>query len=534
VIAYDGFVNQPPRDDPWNQPRHHGHDVGGYDRLAGVDPPPAPNPALPAQAPRDAPGGDDRAGTKAVEIIPRGASVRLFLAWSTIAICTVVIAVMQYFAMNSPELLATAASPGFNTIYLGRVSVGMHEAMGASDPSYLAALDEIARSSEYEATNQLRAAIVAGELQTRDDVMWRLSNTALPSDQAFDHRWGAGGWSAPTAEVDPTAVREDHALLSRIYGPEQYVPDAGETAQLVTRHGWFGELAASYNLAEADPARLSPRRSASIVAWSIVAMVGVAGLALFAGLVLLVLLIIFFANGTLTNRMPTGPPGHRTAYLETLAVFLIAFIAIQIPLGLIMLIFEVDLTLVMLAGLVLPIFWPLLFGVGFKRFKADMGWVAPKGVLREIGVGLGGYVAGLPIIAVGMGLTFLVGMISQQTADHPMGHEMVNGDLFTILTLVIAAVVWAPLVEESIFRAAFYRHLRRMPRWTGWALATVFSSFIFAAIHPQGYVGIPALMAIAFVLAGLREWRDSLIPSITAHALHNGALITMLLIVLYA
>jgi membrane protease YdiL (CAAX protease family) len=59
-------------------------------------------------------------------------------------------------------------------------------------------------------------------------------------------------------------------------------------------------------------------------------------------------------------------------------------------------------------------------------------------------------------------------------------------------------------------------------------LAGLISSFIFASIHPQGWAGIPMIGAIGFTLASIRQWRGTLISSITAHALNNG-FVTLLL-----
>ena len=55
-------------------------------------------------------------------------------------------------------------------------------------------------------------------------------------------------------------------------------------------------------------------------------------------------------------------------------------------------------------------------------------------------------------------------------------------------------------------------------------------SFLFAAPHPQGLIAAPLLMALAFGFTAAREWRGSLIPSMTVHALHNGALMAMLIL----
>ena len=51
---------------------------------------------------------------------------------------------------------------------------------------------------------------------------------------------------------------------------------------------------------------------------------------------------------------------------------------------------------------------------------------------------------------------------------------------------------------------------------------------IFAALHPQGVFAIPALAGIGIGFSLLREWRDSLIAPMVAHAINNGALVLML------
>jgi membrane protease YdiL (CAAX protease family) len=51
---------------------------------------------------------------------------------------------------------------------------------------------------------------------------------------------------------------------------------------------------------------------------------------------------------------------------------------------------------------------------------------------------------------------------------------------------------------------------------------------LFAAIHPQGWVGIPVLATIALVLATLREWRGSIVAPVVAHACVNGVTVTIL------
>jgi membrane protease YdiL (CAAX protease family) len=91
------------------------------------------------------------------------------------------------------------------------------------------------------------------------------------------------------------------------------------------------------------------------------------------------------------------------------------------------------------------------------------------------------------------------------------------------------AAVWAPVVEETFFRGAFYSAWRQSGgRW----VAGVGTGVIFAAVHPQGWTAIPALGAVGLVMALLREWRGSVIASMTAHALNNGTLFAVMVVVM--
>src|SRR5262249_15293611 len=111
-----------------------------------------------------------------------------------------------------------------------------------------------------------------------------------------------------------------------------------------------------------------------------------------------------------------------------------------------------------------------------------------------------------------------------------------KADFWMIVQLLFLASVVAPLVEETMFRGVLHRHLREASRrWGGFLSFLVSSaiiSFLFAAIHPQGWIAIPPLMALAVGFSIAREWRGSLLPSMVAHGLHNGALLVMLFLAL--
>ncbi|MDA8908926.1 CPBP family intramembrane metalloprotease, partial [bacterium] len=91
------------------------------------------------------------------------------------------------------------------------------------------------------------------------------------------------------------------------------------------------------------------------------------------------------------------------------------------------------------------------------------------------------------------------------------------------------AAVFAPVFEELFFRGALHRWLRGR---FGFLVSALLTGAIFAALHPQGWLGIPALAAIGVGFSLLRESRDSLIAPMVAHAINNGVLVTMLCIAL--
>ena len=118
-------------------------------------------------------------------------------------------------------------------------------------------------------------------------------------------------------------------------------------------------------------------------------------------------------------------------------------------------------------------------------------------------------------------------------AAHPI-LGLAGGSTFDAVMLLLVASVAAPIVEETMFRGVLYRNLRAGTAWLGIvisvALSAVMVAFIFAVIHPQGLIAVPVLGALAFGFALTREWRDTLIPSMVAHALNNGLVMTTLLV----
>jgi len=496
-MIYHALVQSHHQPDPWQTPRHDSRDdAAGTTAASNADQPSTLQTLTSPHRP-----------------------IRIAIAWCLIVLCTIAIMVMQQKASKMPPAPPADASPGLDMVLIGRLAIGFEQVLNHTDAQMLLTLEQQAAQSPFSTTDRLRLAIVTAELQGAEAAAKRLDPL---SDKQLN------------ATLEPAAdFQSDRRLLKRIYSDQAYVPTKAEAQQLIARHGWFGELAAGYNLPTNNALFKEPRQAAANTIYLIFGFGLIVILAALAGFGLMVTGIIAAAIGKLRAKFKPGPLSHHSAYLEMVALFLVTFIALQLLAMWLSPQIGIDLMLPMLALMAVPLLWPLLCGINKSQYRLDMGLTAPRGLFREIGAGVLGYLAGLPLIFVGAIVTILVAILTGMNSEHPAGRELMTGGPYEIVVLILATIVWAPLVEEMVFRAAFYRHMRKWPGWATWLAATIVTSLIFAAIHPQGIVGIPILMSIAFVLAGLRQWRGSLVAPIAAHAMHNGTIITMTLLLLY-
>ena len=234
------------------------------------------------------------------------------------------------------------------------------------------------------------------------------------------------------------------------------------------------------------------------------------------------------APPTVEPAPPPSIPSRTGPFLEAFALYLCGQIALSIAITLIFKRGGLELEWVMLLLLPVAFFWPLWRGVSWSELRRGLGWHRGRGVFREIGAGLAGYVGVLPIFAVGILLTLLLNRLAHSTATHPI-QEQIGEGFWNHVQVYALACVWAPIVEETMFRGALFHHLRQ--RW-GWAASAGLVALLFAAIHPQGWTAIPALGSLAVGFAALREWRGSIIAPITAHALNNFIVSTVMILVM--
>jgi membrane protease YdiL (CAAX protease family) len=382
---------------------------------------------------------------------------------------------------------------------------------------------------------RLRFAILAGEVAGPEEAGRRLRDlrTAIAED---------------TVKGDP----EDVALirtLGRLYDDyERHHLDgpsisAVERERLRHRLGWFGELALAPRDGPDPQARaavLAPAQRTTLLILGGFTVLGTAAMFGFCGLVLF--LVLLFA-GRLRDGL-AGPYQYGGIYAETFALWMGLFVGLSIVAS------RIDLpgpplllsAAVSLLCLLLALLWPLLRGVPVGRLRQDVGLTLGRNPPLEPVLGVACYVLALPLMIVGLMFTLVLLHVEKymhggglhdplspnDAPTHPIVGVLGNLNWQVLLQLLLLASVMAPLVEETMFRGLLYRHLREATGRWGRPLSILASalvvSFVFAVIHPQGWVAIPPLMSLAVAFSLVREWRGTLIPSMLAHGINNGLL----------
>jgi membrane protease YdiL (CAAX protease family) len=271
---------------------------------------------------------------------------------------------------------------------------------------------------------------------------------------------------------------------------------------------------------------------------------------LLAGALSFISWVIFIIMANAGNIKSTTPKdtGNGQVYLETFTFWMLAFIVFQVFAGLLLRIGVPSLIASMSIMLSLSVLiWPIIRGINFRQMLDDIGlrFVNP---VREIFFGFVCYLMTLPglilgIVTLGVVMTAISsghdgsGFEADKTPGHPIINEFASGRIMTIITAIIMAAIIAPLTEEIIFRGLLYRHLRDLSaslRITiSILLACAVNSLIFVSIHPQGWVGLFVLMPLSIGFSLAREWRNHLLAPMTMHAINNGSLTLVMLMLTF-
>lgn len=155
---------------------------------------------------------------------------------------------------------------------------------------------------------------------------------------------------------------------------------------------------------------------------------------------------------------------------------------------------------------------------GGGRSLADVGLGTNGALWANLGYGVAGYLATLPLVLALGSLSQVIFRHFPNTSPNPIlpllsAEQSPSGRL-----LIFAMVaVGAPVFEELFFRGALWSGLRA--RYG--AVASVFgSAALFALVHPPSN-WLP-IFGLGIGLAVMRELRQSLIPCITAHLIQNS------------
>jgi membrane protease YdiL (CAAX protease family) len=398
-------------------------------------------------------------------------------------------------------------------------------------------LDQLDKAAQTPG-ERFRVAIVAGELVGPEQALERMKTLADESPN----------------------LRQDVETATKLYGGQPVAPGKWDAFQ--KKYGWFGDLLASARKPPDDAGRKAVLSPAYRTLMVLVTLFVCAGPLVIVGMILLIIGVVQVARGRIKLafsphedprlvRPPAAFPvvmaegvtsgsarggvlvstpvrADRRSYLYGFVSYLAAMLGVSLLLTLIFyllgkmklfsqanLILSLGITFVTFG---LGVLLPLGLGQSVGQWRMALGLHRGRGIWREIGSGILGYVAGLPVLAAGIVIVSILSQLSGLKGSHPINDEL-NGSGAELFVVFFLACVMAPITEELMFRGALFAHLRER---FGWWISAPAVAFVFAIIHPQGWVALPALGALALVFAGIREWRGSIIGCMTAHALHNG------------
>ncbi|MDX1932728.1 MAG: type II CAAX endopeptidase family protein [Capsulimonadales bacterium] len=343
----------------------------------------------------------------------------------------------------------------------------------------------------------------------------------------------------------PGEIAPEIALWKALYVPGSPTPPADARRRIDAMDLRILGLQATIDLLErtgdrSGAARLIAernRRSVNFLAIFIfLSVVGV--LAFFTG----VGFLIFFAQAALFKRgdlvgevFPRPSPVTFMDLIDVFAFYFMVFEGSRLVLGALLssllgrnratlaaggdgtvfLLFELGAYLFphVLAAIYLAVSMKRKFGV-----PADVG-LTSTGIFRDIGYGILGYCASLPLL-------FLLGQVSERifrdnvqvTPNPAMSLIASRNDPVDRILLFFLIAIAAPLCEELFFRGVFLTGLRKR---YGAVFSVIVSAVVFAIGHPvQDWLPI---LGLGITFGTLRELRQSLVPSITAHFLQNSA-----------
>jgi membrane protease YdiL (CAAX protease family) len=455
------------------------------------------------------------------------------LAWFVIVAITIAIVVMHVLGGDATSTSEVAEQNLMDRLE-GQTAVGMYQFQGG-----VAASPTVKKFERGSMSQRLRGVVLRGALWDPSEARGALFRVEAEAEEAG---------------YDPTESQiETMHLLGQLYADPQ-LDDRGalteaQRVELVDQLGWFGELALAFDSSDAE-AREQIVRSANRIAITLT-LVAVGGVGAFIfGFILLVLVIIFACLRKLPHRF--GAARSTDGLLaEAFALWLVCFLGLHVLLELLMAVMPgLGPHALGVTGLVhcitaFVVLWPVARGVDWHSVRHSIGWTRGVGLWKEIGLGICGWFMTLPLLGIGVLLMLLLMAISGGQGEgtgfeptsqpvHPIITSVAEGNIWGLVQVYFVAAVVAPFLEETVFRGLLYRQLRSAsgawPIVGSIACSAIVVSVVFAALHPQGLVAVPALAALAIGMTLMREWRGSLVSPMVMHACNNSMMITLMLV----
>jgi membrane protease YdiL (CAAX protease family) len=342
------------------------------------------------------------------------------------------------------------------------------------------------------------------------------SPTATPDFANLNDEKGKSADALTPGAKSSKEIKVVNDTLRELYSARKLSTE--QARELTERLGRFGarwpmDIAAMHALELTDTAQDVTGRKAVVVV--------VAG-ALFLGGIISLLLILVKPK---PMGLPiSGAPGLGDALGARFLLFLGTFIIAGAVAGGLVAAKIVTESAALLFIEVLLIFCVLLIlalPIGGKRITPGELGLRSNHLLADVGYGLLGFLANLPVIAglAWFGIQFLRWIPS---GGHPIENQLLEASNLPLLVLTAGPIT--AILEELTFRGLLFQGLAQ--RFRIWP-AIILSSLGFAMVHPQGGALWLALAWVGGMAAYLTYQRKSLIPAMVMHACHNTALILL-------
>jgi membrane protease YdiL (CAAX protease family) len=172
----------------------------------------------------------------------------------------------------------------------------------------------------------------------------------------------------------------------------------------------------------------------------------------------------------------------------------------------------------------------LMLRFEYDAKPADFG-LRFKTPLRDIGYAFLTYLAVLPLFTAAAYAWQHVGEFFgyEYTVPPFISFVLETDSVISMVVMIIAAVVVAPLAEEFFFRAFTYSALRKR---FGVIASVIVTSVYFALIHADFFSYFP-IFVLGVALAFLYERRQSIVAPVAMHFFHNARVVGVVLFLKY-